>query len=83
MDITLELEKFCDFAIKVGYLDEYDKSPLINIYMAHFYNSMSEGERQPVGNNEQGVSKCDHVFIGSRVHLNCKVCIHCDELRPV
>lgn len=58
MDIVIELEKFCDYAIEVGYLDELDKSPLINIYLAHFYNSSGLDETQAVRQNEY-IESCD------------------------
>lgn len=39
-------------------------------------NSMSEGERQPVGNNEQGVNKCDEcgLPVGNDVFTVCDDC---------
>lgn len=82
MNISKELEKFCDFAISVGYLDEFDKSPLINIYMAHFYNSSGLNESKTVRQNEQQKEVCKHIWPISPNDGKYYRCLDCNELWP-
>ena len=59
-------------------------TPGINIldHIDSLNNSMSEGERQPVGNNEQGVSKCIPLFHNSAIKYygQCSKCGQATEM---
>jgi hypothetical protein len=77
----IELIKFYDYLADKKVITDQEVGKAFR-WIDNFINSMSEGERQPVGNNEQGVSKCIPLFHNSAIKYygQCGKCGQATEM---